>query len=91
MAEVIHDINGSRFYFTESGKECYLRYEHVDNETIVIITTYVPNELRGKGLAAQLAKSALEYAKENNLKVIPQCGYIRSYVERNKEYQTLIK
>ena len=91
MEEVIHDQNGSRFYFTQNGKECYLRYEHTDKETIVIITTYVPNEFRGKGLASILAKRALEYAKENNLKVIPQCGFIRTYVERNREYLPLIK
>lgn len=90
MDEVIHDEKQSRFYIKSDGKESYLRYEHLNKSLINIITTYVPNDLRGKGIASKLAKEALEYAKTNNLKVIPQCSFIRTYLERNKEYQELV-
>lgn len=90
MEEVIHDEKGSRFYLQSEGKESYLRYEHINDSLINLITTYVPPQLRGKGLASKLAKQALEYAKQNNLKIIPQCSFIRTYLERNKEYQSLV-
>jgi predicted GNAT family acetyltransferase len=91
MAEVIHDKKESRFYLEADGKESFLRYEHINAGLINIISTYVPPQQRGKGLASQLAKEALEYAKQNNIKIIPQCGFIRAYLQKNKEYQPLVK
>ena len=38
--------------------------------------TFVPEELRGKGLAEKLAKSAFDYAKKYNMKIKPTCSYI---------------
>ena len=69
--EVIHDKENQLFVMTVEGKEAYLRYSMKGNDTIDFIYTYVPNELRGKGLAAIVVKEGFKYAEENNLKVIP--------------------
>ena len=37
-----------------------------------------------------MVKAALEYAKEEGLKVVPQCPFVRSYIERHKEYESLL-
>lgn len=42
--------------------------------------TFTNPALRGKGLAALVARAALEFAKENNLKVIPTCPYIQTFI-----------
>ncbi len=54
-------------------------------DTIDMHHTFVPNELRGKGVAAVLAKEALSYAKEQQLKVIPSCSYIAVYLQRHPQ------
>jgi hypothetical protein len=52
--------------------------------------TFTDPALRGKGLAAQVVRAALEFAKENNLKVIPTCSYVHAFIAKNKEYQELV-
>ncbi len=88
--EVIHDKEQQIFYFLNDNKESYVRYIKTDKETLNIIKTYVPPEQRNKGLAAKLAKAALDYAKNHNLKIIPTCSYIDYYIDRNKEYEELL-
>lgn len=57
---------------------------------IDLYSTYTPPQLRGKGLAAEVVKAALEYAKEKKIKVIPSCWYVRKFIDQNPEYQSLV-
>lgn len=58
---------------------------------IVYNHTEVPPSLEGQGIASQLAKTALEYAKENELQIMPLCPYVAAYIRRHPEYKTLIR
>ena len=58
---------------------------------IVYNHTEVPKNLEGQGIATQLAHAALEYAKSNDLKIMPLCPYVASYIRRHPEYKTLLR
>ncbi|QNR09049.1 GNAT family N-acetyltransferase [Macrococcoides canis] len=60
-------------------------------DAIVIDHTYTDPKLRGQGVAKQLVERAVDYARENNLKVVPLCSYARVVMERDPEMQSLIK
>jgi predicted GNAT family acetyltransferase len=79
----------SRFETSFGKKTSYLDY-HISGGVITLIHAYTPPEFRGKGIAAEMAKYALDYARDNNLKVIPQCPYVRDYINRHNEYQSLL-
>ena len=87
--DIRRDENGSRFVATVDGHDAYVAYLPVDDQTLEYLRTYVPSELRGQGIAGQLVAQALAYAREHGYRVIPTCSYVRSYVERNPEYQDL--
>jgi len=87
--EVKHNIEASRFEIDLGDNAAFLNY-HISGNVITLIHVFTPPEFRGKGIAAQVAKYALDYARNNNLKVIPQCPYVRDYVERHEEYQDLV-
>jgi uncharacterized protein len=87
--EVKHVPGESRFETDLGDKTAYLDY-HLAGNVITFIHAYTPPEYRGKGIAAQVTKFALDYARENKLKVIPQCPYVRDYVERHGEYKALL-
>lgn len=87
--EINHDKDQQKFYLINDGKESHVLYRMNDNNIMNIYRTYVPNELRHKGLAGKVVKAALEYAKENNLKVIPSCSYADYFIDMNKEYEDL--
>jgi len=88
--EIMHDAENHKFYLIKDGQESYAFYRMQDKETMNIFRVYVPPEQRHQGLAAKVAKAALSYARENNLKVIPSCSYTAFYIERNKEYEDLL-
>ena len=77
------------FVIYAEGKEVYVKFE-IKNNKMDLDHTYTNPELRGKGLAALVVRAALEFAKGNNLKVIPTCSYVRSFISKNEEYQELV-
>ena len=78
-----------RFVVRADDQEVYVEFE-MRNNKMELDHTYTHPELRGKGLAAQVVRAALEYAKENNFKVIPTCSYVRSFISKNEEYKELV-
>ena len=87
--EVIHDKEKQRFYTFVDSYEALLDYG-LDGDTMNFYHTYTPPELRGKGLAKIVVEYAFNYAKKNNLKVIPSCSYVRAFVKRYDEYKDLL-
>lgn len=87
--EIIHDILKQKFYIGIDNQECHLEYAK-DNNVINLIHTFVPHNLRGKGIAGELVKATLTYAQENSIKVIPSCSYVAAYIQRHKEYEPLV-
>jgi len=88
--KVIHDKAKSQFIISIEDKEAYVDYNIEDNR-MNLYHTYTDPELRGKGLAAKVVIAALEYAKENNLKIEPGCTYVQSFISRHKEYEELVE
>jgi uncharacterized protein len=84
-------ISNNKFYVPlEKGKEAKINYSRPSEKLIELIHTEVPEENRGQGLAEELAKFALNYAREKDLKVIPSCRFVNAYIKRHQEYQDLV-
>jgi uncharacterized protein len=60
-----------------------------DGKNFVITHVGVYPEHRGQGVAGKIVEAALQYAKENSLRVIPMCSYAAAYIRRNPQYQEL--
>ncbi len=66
-------------------------YLYSDNNKAMIVThTEVNHEYEGKGIAGAMTKVLIEYAIQNQLKIIPSCSYTRMYLNRHSEYKDLI-
>ncbi len=57
---------------------------------IALIHTEVLEAFRGKGLAEQMARFALDDARRRGLQVIAICPYVRDYVERHPETRDIV-
>ena len=89
--EITHDQAGGRFCVKLQGYEACLMYRRQGQE-LDLYHTYVPEVFRGRGIAEQLCKAGFEYAKANQLTVIPSCSYISgAYLKRHPEYKPLVK
>jgi len=86
-----HDRTKHQFKAFVENELCYLDYSLTDDPKIWdYYHTFVPPSLRGLKIAQQLVIYALNYAKENDLKIIPSCQYVKRFVEKHAEYQSLI-
>jgi predicted GNAT family acetyltransferase len=87
--EVKNDKENKRFVAEVEGQKAYLSYNIFDDK-INFSSTFTPPELRGKGIAKIIVEYAFNYAKDNNLNVIPTCSYVQAFVEQNDNYKDLL-
>ena|ERR1700722_1379316 len=57
---------------------------------IAFIHTEVDEHLQGRGLADRLIRFALEDARARGLAVLPFCPFIKAFIERHREFETLV-
>ena len=57
---------------------------------IIIEHTYVSDSLKGQGIGQQLVEKVAEYARNENLRIIPECTYARKVMTRGDEYRDVL-
>ncbi|MEN9677800.1 MAG: hypothetical protein RIS76_3696 [Verrucomicrobiota bacterium] len=62
---------------------------HLEGGRMALTHTFVPPELRGRGLAERVVRAALEHARTLGLRVVPQCSYVDSFLRRHPELADL--
>jgi uncharacterized protein len=83
-------VSRSRFELEEMGETAYLEFDLDSAGWITLLHTEVPEALRGRGIAGTLAKTGLEYARDNNLKVDVVCPLVANYLSKHPEFQSLV-
>jgi predicted GNAT family acetyltransferase len=84
MTGVNNNTANSRFELEESGATTYADYS-LSNGVLSIKYVFAPESLRGTGAAGRLMDGIVLYARENNLKIMPICGYAVSWLRRHSE------
>jgi len=54
-----------------------MTYSWAGNEFFIIDHTFVEEKFGGKGYGKQLVMSAVEFAREKNVKILPLCTYAK--------------
>jgi len=82
----IHHVNeDKRGYFeaTDDGVSAgKLTYEWKDSKTFIVVGTEVAIPFKGRGIGKRLVMVAVEYARANNLKIIPKCPFVVALFDR---------
>lgn len=87
--EIKQETRNKRFVSYIESYEAVVEYS-LKNNVIDLYRTFTPPKLRGKGIAGKIVRFALEYAKDNNLKVIPTCSYVKGYIDQHENYKVLL-
>lgn len=86
--EIQHDPAAHRFFVEVDGHTGYVEY--MTGEGMIAIThTIVPPAIGGRGIAGQLVRAALDYARNHDLKVAPHCSYADAWMQRHPDYDVL--
>lgn len=81
---VDHSPERSRFEAEVEGGTAFLAYQ-VDGDTVVMPHTVVPRELEGRGIAGELTRTAVAWAREQSLTIDAQCSYVRSWLAKHPD------
>jgi len=87
---VTDDEAQSRYELTVAGELAgFITYKRRD-QAISLIHTEVEPRFQGEGLATQLARFALDDARERGLAVLPFCPYVNSWIKKHPDYTDLV-
>lgn len=82
----------NRFYIGESPETAVAEITFVpsgDGE-IVIDHTFVSESMRGQGIALELLESVVQYARSENLRIIPVCSYAKKVLTNSEKYSDVL-
>lgn len=78
----------SRFELDAKGGLAFANYR-LTPSAVIITHTETPRNLRGRGIASELVKGALELIRADGLKVIAGCGFVVGYLHKHPEFADL--
>jgi uncharacterized protein len=84
---VSDDREKSRFEAVdESGVVAGFAAYRREGDRVVFTHTEVDDAFEGRGVGSVLVRTALDAVREEGLRVVAECPFVRSYVERHPEY-----
>lgn len=79
------------FYVEENGKRvAEVTVSKAGGNILIIDSTRVDDELRGKNAGKQLVEAIVKHAREHQYKIIPLCPFAKSVFEKEKSYQDVL-
>lgn len=79
------------FYIESNGnEEAMMTFFLTDDNKMTIDHTEVNTGNEGKGFGKKLLFKAIEYARKNNLKIIPVCSFVKSVIEKTPEFKDIV-
>ncbi|WP_353934918.1 GNAT family N-acetyltransferase [Acinetobacter indicus] len=91
---VQHENNDSKgAFFVEANGErlVEMTYSRAGEDKIIIDHTTVSEQLRGQGVGRHLVEAAVNYAREQQTKIIPLCPYAKAAFEKDPSIQDVLQ
>lgn len=78
------------FYMGHDGGILAEMVYSMQNNKMVIEHTEVNVELEGQGVGRKLVETAVEYARNHNIKIIPMCPFAKRVLSKTFEWQDVL-
>ena len=86
--QIRHDAAHQRFTTEVDGHAA--RLDYVPGGSAIAIThTIVPDAIGGRGIAGELMRAAALHARNEGLRIDPQCSYADAWLRRHPEFEGL--
>jgi uncharacterized protein len=84
-------VTSGAFFIEESDKRPAKMTYVMSGPTVMIIDhTEVSTALKGQGVGKQLVAAAVQFGRENGVKIVPLCPFARAEFDKNPEYHDLL-
>lgn len=71
----------------EAGR---MTYSWAGKDKMIIDHTEVNPEFKGQGIGYKMVNAAVDYARENNVKIIPLCPFAKSVFDKIEEIRDVL-
>lgn len=88
-----HKLVGSKGIFFVGNDGAFLAemvYTKPSADKIIIEHTEVDESLAGKGIGKQLVATAVEYARNHQLKIIPLCSFAKAIFDKEEDFNDVL-
>jgi hypothetical protein len=82
-------VTNGRFELERDGQVAYLEYTVAGN-ILELLHSEIPSSLRGTGIASTLARTALDWARDHQMRVDVVCPFVASFLVTHPEYSDLV-
>ncbi len=80
----------NRFEISFDEGTATLDFRKVEDDVLDFESTVVPEDARGQGIAGDLVRQALEWARENELRVVPSCPFVERWIDGHEEFRDMV-
>ena len=83
--------NKGEFFIEKDGaKVAQMTYVKDGADKIVIDHTEVDDSLQGEGIGGKLVAEGVKFARENDLKIVPQCPFAKAEFDKHADYADVL-
>jgi uncharacterized protein len=90
IERIEHGSKGAFIIKVNDERLAEMTYSKAGDTLIIIDHTDVSDALRGKGAGKQLVQAAVEYARENQIKILPLCPFAKSVFDKTPEFNDVL-
>ena len=90
IRQVNNEKNGHFEAFDSESVAGRMFYVWAGDHKFIIDHTEVNEAFAGQGVGKKLVMKAVEYARDNNLKIIPLCPFAKSVFDKVEEIQDVL-
>ncbi len=87
---IIHDTKAHKFMAIVDEHQAVMAYRVLLNKILSFEHTYVPDALRGQGVAKALMLYVIDYVREAGYKIRPVYEYAKGYFAKHKELEDIL-
>lgn len=90
IERIEHGSKGAFIIKADNKRLAEMTYSKAGDKLIIIDHTEVSDALRGKGAGKQLVTAAVEYARKNQIKILPLCPFAKSVFDKTPEFNDVL-
>ncbi|NLC40779.1 MAG: N-acetyltransferase [Clostridiaceae bacterium] len=80
------------FYIGNDKDNPYTKvtYYHLHDDVIVVDQTVSREEFRGQGLSCKVVTTLIDWARQEGMKILPECPYASKVMHESSQYSDMI-
>jgi hypothetical protein len=91
MEPTVHDVpEADRYEIRDGDRLLGLAAYERRGDRVLFTHTEVDPQAEGSGLGGKLVRAALDDVRGRGGRVVPQCSFVRAWIERHPEYGDLV-